>query len=163
MSERQNTTLTCTECSNAVKESDDYCQNCGAMFKDGFVCVHHRSKVADGICVICKRPFCNECGADVVHVFFCNTHCKYEFHEGMARVFGHIDNVQVQYATQCLEQAGFHPFLFSRRYNPGAGIARWIPLRLYGRNTIAELKVLVPFSEVLNAEKTLRSLSLFSL
>jgi len=98
-----------------------------------------------------------------MNVFLCNRHCGYEFHEGMARVFGHTDNVQVQYAAQCLEQAGFHPFVFSRRFNPGADSARLIPLRVYGQNTIAELKVLVPFSEVLEAERTLRGLSLFSL
>jgi hypothetical protein len=133
------------------------------MFKEGFDCFHHSSRAAAGFCVICGKPFCDTCGAEVMNVFLCNRHCNYEFHEGMARVFGHTDNVQVQYAAKCLQQAGFHPFVFSRRFNPGADIARSIPLRVYGQHTIAELKVLVPFSEVLRAEKTLRSLSLFSL
>jgi hypothetical protein len=157
------TALTCGECSNAVKESDTFCENCGAIFKEGFVCLHHHSKAAEGVCVICRKPFCSKCGADMMNVFFCSHHSNYEFREGMARVFGHTDNVQVQHVAQCLRQAGFHPFVFSRRFNPGADIARWIPIRVYGRNTIAELKVLVPFSEVLDAEKTMKTLSLFSL
>jgi hypothetical protein len=163
MSEQPNTTLKCGQCSNAVKESDDHCHNCGAMFKEGFVCIHHRSRAAVGVCVICKRPFCDECGSDVMNVFFCSYHSNYEFHEGMPRVFGHTDNVLVQHVTQCLQQAGFHPFLFSRWFSPSADFARWIPFRTYGRTRAVDLKVLVPFSEVIDAEKTLRSLSLFSL
>ena len=80
----------------------------------------------------------------------------------MARIFGHIDNAQAQYVTRVLDQAGFHPFLYSRRFNPGATISKNIPLRLYGRHTIAELKVLVPFREVLEVEKVLKKLKLSS-
>jgi hypothetical protein len=163
MSRQPNTTLACGECSNPVQKDAEYCPSCGAMFKEGFHCTLHRSRDAEGICVICRKPFRHECGSDVQNVFFCNHHSRYEFHEGMARVYGHTDNVQVQYTAECLRQAGFHPFLFSRKFNPGPDIARWIPLRVYGQNTIAELKVLVLFSEVLEAEKTLKRLSLFSL
>jgi hypothetical protein len=161
MSEESKTTLTSGECSSVVQEEAEYCPNCGAMFKEGFRYIHHQSKPADGICVICKRPFCSDCGADITYIFFCNHHGTYEVHEGMAQVFVHTDNVQVQHATLCLQQAGYHPFLFSRWFSPGTDVERWIPFRKHARNPKTELKVLVPFSEVLEAEKTLRNLSLF--
>ena len=78
----------------------------------------------------------------------------------MARVYGCIDNVQAQFITSCLEQAGHHPFLYSRRSNPGAGMLDVIKLaaiRNFGNHSIAEMKVLVPFGEVLGAEETLRT------
>ena len=163
MTEQPNTTQKCEQCSNAVKDSDDYCQNCGAMFREGFLCLHHRSRAAVGVCVICKKPLCDECGADVRNVFFCNHHGNYEFREGMAQVFGHTDNVLVHHALRCLQQAGFHPMLFSRKLQSDVDAGLWIPFRMHMSNTIADLRVLVPFSEVLDAEQTLRSLSLFSI
>jgi hypothetical protein len=163
MTDHHDTALTCDECANAVKESDDYCQNCGAMFTEEFHCDHHHSRDADGVCVICKRPFCDECGARAMNVFFCRHHCRYEFHEGMAQVFKHTESVLVQHAFQRLQQAGFHPLLFSRRLQSGVDATPWIPFRMHTPSTIGDLRVLVPFSEVLDAEKSLRNHSLFSL
>jgi hypothetical protein len=163
MSEHPTTTLTCGECSNLVQEDAEYCPNCGAMFKQEFRCTHHPSKPADGICVICKKPFCGECGVDVMNIYFCNQHGNYEVHEGMAQVFVHTDNVQVQHAARCLQKAGYHPFLFSRLFSPGSDIDHGIPFRKHSRNSNTDLKVLVPFCEVLEAEKALGNLSLFSL
>ena len=136
---------------------------CGAPFSENLSCARHKSTPASGVCIICSKPFCKKCGGDEKSTFFCNPHSGYEFHEGMARVFGSIDNVQSQYATTRLEQAGLHPFLYSRRFNPGSGIINtWIRagIRNYGRHPIVELKLLVPFCEVLKAEKTLKKLGI---
>ncbi len=127
------------------------------------VCFNHGSEPAEGVCVICSKPFCRKCGSLTAGIFFCDAHSSYEIEEGMARVFGSIDNVQAQYVTRCLEQAGYHPFLYSRYFNPGAGIVGTMTkagIRNYGDHPIIEMKVLVPFSEVLRAEKTLRELGI---
>jgi hypothetical protein len=113
------------------------------------------------VCVICRKRCCSKCGGDVNKIFLCDKHSEYELHEGMARVYGTIDNVQAQFVTKCLEQAGCHPFLYSRKFNPGAGmIDSWVRLgiRNYGKYPIAEMKVLVPFAEVLKAEKLVKRL-----
>jgi len=81
----------------------------------------------------------------------------------MARVFGHFDNLQAQPATNCLSQTGLHPFLYSRHVNPLPDRPMTAIPRLYGRHTIAEMKVLVPFAEVLEAEKVLSEVGLTSI
>ena len=85
-------------------------------------------------------------------VFVCDPHWQYEIQEGMARVFGCLDNVQAQYVTSLLEQAGYHPFLYSRIFNPNADMVAVTKVpRNFGNHPIAEMKVLVPFAEVLAA------------
>ena len=162
MGESSDSKMTCGECGEVVRDEDTFCANCGAIFREGVVCSHHSAVGAEGVCVICSQPFCRQCGGLVNKVFFCDPHSAYEVVEGMVRVFGDTDNLQAQYVTRCLEQAGFHPFLYSRHINPGADIARWIPLRNFGRHTIIELKVLVPFREVLESEGVLQKLHLTS-
>lgn len=77
----------------------------------------------------------------------------------MARVFGCFDNVHAQYVTTTLEQAGYHPFLYSRMFNPGADLVSISGMvRNYGNHPIVELKVLVPFPEVLRATESLKEL-----
>jgi len=113
------------------------------------------------VCVICSTPFCKNCGGETDKIFLCDPHfAEYETHEGMARVFGCTDNVQAQFVTSCLEQAGYHPFLYSRMFNPGADLVTLTAPRNFGRHPIVELKVLLPFSEVLRAKKTLGELHL---
>ena len=155
MSEGQQRDLTCTRCKEAVGENETYCRNCGALFVDPLICSVHHSTPAEGVCVICAKPYCNECGGAVNNIFLCDADADCEIAEGMVRVFGSFDNVQAQYATTCLQQAGFNPFLYSRVRNPGADIVAFTAQRNYGSFPIGELKVLIPFHEALAAEKVL--------
>ncbi len=159
MNEPQQSDLTCERCNHAITEEDTFCKNCGALFSDGLLCSNHPSAEAKGVCVICSKPFCKKCGKETIGIFLCDVHWPYEIQEGMARVFGCTDNVQAQHVTTCLEQAGYHPFLYSRDFNPGADLVSIFKIhRNYGNHPIVELKVLVPFSEVLSAEMTLKEL-----
>jgi hypothetical protein len=159
MAEQNQSEFTCKHCGESVTEADTFCPNCGSLFSDGMVCTNHPGIQADGVCVICSKPFCHTCGKESNRIFLCDPHWIYEIHEGMARVYGSTDNVQAQFATTALEQAGFHPYLYSRSFNPGADLVSLSGMvRNYGRNTIVELKVLVPFREVFGAEKTLLEL-----
>jgi hypothetical protein len=154
--------LTCSKCKIEVNDQDTCCTNCGAIFKDGVACSVHNSIEADGFCVMCFKPFCKECGMLVNKIFFCDYHSQYEMYEGMARVYGCTENLHVQHITSCLEQAGLHPFFYSRRFNPGADISTNILYRVFGDHPIVELKVLVPFTEVLKAEEVLKELASLS-
>jgi hypothetical protein len=161
MAESQDSDLTCERCGQSVAQDAVFCRSCGALFSDQPRCSVHHSVEAAGVCVICSKPFCKDCGGDVKKIFLCDSHfAEYEIYEGMARVFGCTDNVQAQFVTTCLEQAGFHPFLYSRMFNPGADLVALTGPRNFGRYPIVELKVLLPFSEVLNAKKTLSELDL---
>jgi hypothetical protein len=161
MADSEDADLICRHCEGSVTEADTYCPNCGSIFIDGLVCANHSSAEADGVCVICSKPFCKKCGKESIGVFLCDPHWQYEIQEGMARVYGCTDNVQAQFVTTTLEQSGYHPFLYSRKWNPGADlVAPGGIVRNYGNHPFVELKVLVPFAEVLNAEKTLSELRL---
>jgi hypothetical protein len=148
--------LTCGRCKQSIRKKDTFCPNCGGVFTDTLRCKKHKSIPADGVCVICSTPFCTKCGRDVGKVFLCNRHYEYEVFEGKARVFGSMDNVQTQFASNCLKQAGYHPFLYNRMYNPVADKVSITPLRNFGKYPSIEQKVLVPFSEVLGAMKELK-------
>ena len=163
MKHSENADLTCGRCGHPVRGADTYCMNCGALFVDSLRCSVHPVVEAEGVCVICAKPFCKECGGESDKIFRCDAHfAEYEIQEGMARVFGSTDNVQAQYVTSCLTQAGLHPFLYSRLFNPGADLVAITGPRNFGRHPVVELKVLVPFAEALEARKRLRQMKLIT-
>jgi hypothetical protein len=111
---------------------------------------------AEGVCVICSQPFCEKCGMDVHKTFLCNKHSELEITEGMVRVFGSTDNVRAQFAMTRLQQAGYHPFYYSRKFNPVADKVAIVGVRNFGNHPIAEQKVYVPFSEFIKAARELK-------
>jgi hypothetical protein len=152
--------VACSNCDGLIEEGDRFCPHCGAIFEEGVVCAEHPSVAAQGICVICGTPCCEECGGESGVVFLCSVHRHYEIVEGMARVYGTTDNLQAHYVSSCLEQAGLHPFPYSRRYNPGPDVAPYIAYRQFGGFILEEIKVCVSFGEVLGAEEVVRGLLL---
>lgn len=149
-------TLTCSNCGGEVSSLDGYCSRCGGLFKENFVCANHSDEEAEGVCVICRKPMCGDCGTWVLDVFLCSQHEDYEFFKGMARVYGVSDEAQAHHAHACLEQAGLHPFVYTRKASPlSLGSVD------YGR-LINEIAVLVPAAEVIAAEKTLADLGITS-
>jgi hypothetical protein len=111
---------------------------------------------AEGVCVICSKPFCKKCGVNVLKIFLCDKHSDLEITEGKVRVFGSTDNVRTQFAVACLKQAGYHPFYYSRLFNPVADKVAITALRNFGNHPIEEQKVLIPYSEFINASKELK-------
>ncbi len=163
MGKSQPSEYSCPRCEAELSEQDQFCPSCGALFADGLFCANHQSTPADGVCVICSKPFCSKCGKASNGIFLCDPHWGYEIQEGMARVFGTMDNVEAQRVTSVLEQAGFHPFLYSRLFNPTADlVAIGGIVRGYGAGNrpIPEQRVFVPFGEVLRAQKTLNKLGI---
>lgn len=99
----------CPKCGNEVEEDDDFCPYCGVIFAEGVICDQHSQIEADGVCVVCASPCCDECGTMVKDLFLCNRRCKYEIYEGMVRVYGSYDDGEAEYAKSLLEEAGLHP------------------------------------------------------
>jgi len=159
MDESENNLLTCEACNNSVKEDDDFCPYCGSLFIDEIFCENHNDILADGVCIICYIPFCKKCGAKINNRFLCNQHSNYEIYEGMAKVYGTLDNTSAQYAKTCLEQDGLHPVLFCR-HSPygGSGFAYSLfeAAGDYLGNAVTEIKVMVPCQEALKAKEVLK-------
>ncbi len=154
----------CTNCSFEADDDSDYCPRCGTLFIENIKCETHSNDKAEGVCVICGKPFCDKCVYPVNNIFLCNEHDGYEIYEGMARVFGTSDEIQIQYVKSCLEENSFHPFIYSKKSTPmqlGGNDKTLINLSDSGEEKILnELKLLVPCSEVLEAEKLISEINI---
>jgi hypothetical protein len=153
----------CPDCNSEVKKDDEFCTECGALFADEVKCSIHSGADAAGVCIICSLPFCSECGGVNNKHFLCNTHYDYEIYQGMARVYGTLDDPNIQFVNSCLKQAGLHPFVFCR-IQPKGGTR--IAYSLYESNgdyrghIVNEIKIMVPCQEVEEAENVLRELKI---
>lgn len=153
----------CTHCSNAVNDEDEFCTHCGSILIENIRCGHHRKQEAKGVCIICGHPCCTQCGGFVNDLFLCNDHIEYEIYEGMARIYGSLDDVSAQHTKTRLEQAGIHPILFCRVQPKGGPRFVYTLFRSAGDNgghIVNEIKVMVPCQEVMKAEKVLRKLKI---
>ncbi len=155
--------LFCSYCNNTVKEDNDFCPECGTLLIDEVYCENHNNILARGVCIICSIPYCKKCGAMTNNHFLCNLHSSYEIYEGMARIYGTLDDVTAQYAKSCLEKDGFHPIIFCR--DQAKGGPRFVNSLFsakgdYMGNIVNEIKVMVPCQEVLDAEEVLKSVKI---
>ena len=147
--------LTCEICNNSVKEDDDYCPYCGSLFIDEIFCDNHSDILAEGVCIICCTPCCKNCGVKINNHFLCNKHSHYEIYEGMAKVYETVDETDVLFSKNSLEQNGLHPVLLYRHsLYGGSGFSYGI------KGTESDIKMMVPFQEVLKAEEILKSINL---
>jgi hypothetical protein len=153
----------CPECGAEVGADDDFCPDCGEIFKENSVCQRHPTTPAAGVCVVCSLPFCSECGGRMQGRFLCYQHDSLEIFEGMARVYGSGDAAQVDFAKSALETAGLHPFVFTRKASPiSLGAPEYTlfnPSGDYDGHFVNEFKLMVPCQEVQAAEEKLRELS----
>ncbi len=153
--------LECSNCKSHVNGDDEFCPECGTIFEDGIMCSLHKDTEASGVCTICCLPFCEECGAEINTRFLCETHSGYEIYQGMARVFGDLDDTKVQYVKTCLEQAGLHPFIYCKVQPKGGTRLVYTLFEANGDSgghIVNEVKVMVPCQEVVKAEDILREL-----
>jgi RNA polymerase subunit RPABC4/transcription elongation factor Spt4 len=156
----------CPRCHTEVDATDDFCPNCGELFAEGPVCYNHQDREAGGVCIICCLPFCTNCARMVQGRFLCDKHKSYEIYQGMARVFGDSDATQVEFAKSCLENAGLHPFVYSRKASPiSLGGPEYTLFRAsgdYNGHIVNEFKLMVPCQEVVAAEAALRELQMIT-
>ena len=154
----------CADCSFEADDDSDYCPRCGTLFIENIKCETHSKDKAEGVCVICRKPFCGICGHSVNNIFLCGEHYCYELYEGMAKIFGTSDEIQIQFVKSCLEGNSFHPFIYSKKSTPmqlGGNDQSLINLSASrGEKIINEIKLLVPCSEILEAKKLISELNI---
>lgn len=157
-------TLTCKNCDFNFEARSDYCPRCGNILIDDVKCDKHSSIRADGVCVICGIAYCSDCGGVASRVYLCDEHSGYEIYQGMARVFGSSDFVQCKFIESTLIKNSLHPFLYSRKSSPmhlgGTDYSMFTASGDFNGHIINEVKVMVPCSEVLEAEKIITELNL---
>ena len=148
----------CPKCNDAVEKDDDFCPNCGTLFAETVFCVNHPEQAAVGVCVICTDPFCAECGSTENGIFCCNLHADYEMVQGHAKIFGTDDLVLAEYVKSSLEDEDLHPKIFNRRTASRTIEASMVNFFRGGesaKHSVNEIKIMVPFQEVVEAERIL--------
>ena len=53
MEKSDDNSIICSYCNSTVKEDDDFCPECGALFIDEVYCENHNNILAKGVCIIC--------------------------------------------------------------------------------------------------------------
>lgn len=154
----------CTNCNFEAEEPSDFCPRCGTLFIENIKCKNHEKEDARCVCAICGEPFCIRCSNLVNNIFLCNEHDYYEIYEGMGKVFGTSDEVQIHYVKSCLEENSFHPFIYSKKSTPmqlGGNDQSLINFSSEREEkVINEIKLLVPCAEILEVEKIISELNI---
>lgn len=152
----------CSRCKCRLAEEDDFCPQCGKLQAKDVKCANHNALLAEGVCIICGKPMCRDCGTWVSKRFLCSDHSGYEIYEGMARVFGVSDEAAAQYVCKCLEQEGLHPLVYERKASAisvgGPDYTLFEASGEFDGHIINEVKVMVPCQEVVKAERVLKKL-----
>jgi hypothetical protein len=158
----QEETLVCEQCDQSIRDTDAFCPHCGGLFVGGVKCKIHPSHNASGVCILCSLPWCSNCGETANGRFLCKKHSAYEIIEDMVRICGVNNSAMAEYFRACLEEGGFHPFIYSGNTYHRASM-EGTPLAV-GGNTRAplsgrgEFKIMVPIPEVEQAEAFLEEL-----
>jgi len=154
--------LFCDFCGTEISDDAEFCTKCGTIFIDDVSCFNHSDDEAKGVCAICHQAYCKKCGLRVNSIFLCNEHSDYEIYEGMARVFGSSDDQQVNYYKSVLEDNSLHPFIYERKATAisfgDGGYSLFAAGGDPNGKLINEIKLMVPCSEVLQAEKIIDDL-----
>ena len=140
---------TCIRCGQNAAKPDLFCRHCGQLLGPPPECFHHPHRQARGICVVCFRPCCEECGNDAKGMFLCNIHAICEIRDESALVFETADAERAHRVLNQLRQAGLHPL----EHEEAAGSLDTALMYPEGGGT--EMQIYVPFREFEQADDVL--------
>jgi hypothetical protein len=146
--------IKCAYCGEEITDDSDFCPHCGVLFAEAgdVFCDLHQQKPATGICIICRKLCCKECGAKVHGRFFCSVHRKVKVEQDWAEVFRSTEIADAELVKSVLESTGhkvqvqnFNSIGFVWDGGGDSPISR--------SNINKPAKVFVPIPEYLNAVK----------
>jgi len=100
--------IKCYYCGEEITDDSDFCPHCGTLFVDGkdIFCDEHPQKSALGVCVICQKLICDECGVEIHRRNFCMGHRKVKVQQDWAEVFRSTEISDAELVKSVLESAG---------------------------------------------------------
>lgn len=100
----------CEHCGEEVTVDSDFCPHCGYLFEGtGPVeCETHGSVEAIGVCIICHRSVCGECGTAVGSRLFCDAHKHLVVIQDWVKIVESTDVYKAEMAKSLLEDNGVH-------------------------------------------------------
>jgi hypothetical protein len=146
--------INCPNCGEEVTTDSDFCPHCGIIFSEAeqVLCDEHTQKPATGVCIICRRVFCEECGVKVSGRRFCLLHKKVKVQQDWAEVFRSTEISDSELVKSVLESTGhkvqvqnFRSIGFAWEGGGDSAVSR--------SNMNNPAKVFVPIPEYLDAIK----------
>jgi hypothetical protein len=144
----------CPNCSEEVTKDSDFCPHCGTLFSEAgeVICDEHPQQQASGVCIICRKVLCQECGVQVHGRIFCIAHRRVRVQQDWAEIFRSTEIADAELVKSVLESAGhkvqvqnFHSIGFIWDGGGDSPISR--------SNINKPAKVFVPIPEYLEAKK----------
>ena len=147
----------CSSCGEEITPDSEFCPHCGVLFSEAAKekCDAHPANLAQGICIICRKLICEECGKIVHGRNFCLEHQTVEVQQDWARAFQSTDINDSELVKSLLESNGFKVLV--QNFTPmgyawdGGGDSS------ISRSTLNKpAKVFVPIPEYIRAEEALK-------
>jgi hypothetical protein len=100
--------IKCHYCGNEITADSDFCPHCGLLFAEAgnVFCDLHQQEPAAGVCIICRKVCCEQCGAKVRGRYFCSAHRKVQVEQDWAEVFRSTEISDAELVKSVLESAG---------------------------------------------------------
>ena len=142
----------CDRCAEEVESSGSYCTHCGALLKreEDLKCSNHPSSPANAVCVVCSKPICVGCARKRDGKFFCEDDKHIRIYEGWAVLLVTGFDYEAQMVKTNLERAEIECLVFSQQDHA----------LFFTIGDLAKVKVMVPKSKLLQAQKLLEELDL---
>lgn len=104
----------CPHCDNQVDVGDRACPACGRLRETGR-CGRHPTREAQGACVVCGSPVCEECDSRGSGAFRCPLHKDVSVIEGWAQVYSTSDDIEAQLIAGNLQAEGLNAQVLSQK------------------------------------------------
>ena len=100
--------IKCRHCGEEITDDSDFCPHCGVLFEQAgkVFCDLHTLEPGVGVCIICRKLCCEECGARVHGRFLCSAHRKVKVEQDWAEVFRSTEISNAELVKSVLESAG---------------------------------------------------------
>jgi hypothetical protein len=144
--------IKCSYCGEEITDDSDFCPHCGVLFtKAGQeFCDLHTLEPGAGVCIICRKLCCEECGTKVRGRFLCSAHRKVKVEQDWAEIFRSTEISDAELVKSILESAG-HKVLVQNFNSIGFILDGGGDSPISRSNINKPAKVYVPIPEYLDA------------
>jgi hypothetical protein len=100
--------IKCRYCGEEITADSDFCPHCGMLFAEAgaVFCDLHTLEPGVGVCIICRKLCCEECGTRIRGRYFCSAHRKVKVEQDWAEVFRSTEISDAELVKSFLESTG---------------------------------------------------------
>lgn len=107
-------TRECANCGESVPADEEACPICGHLAQPGR-CETHPDRKAEGVCVVCGRPVCEECNTADGDYYRCVEHQPVSIVQGWAEVYTTNDDSDAILVRENLQAEGIDAEILSQK------------------------------------------------